>query len=177
MSSIRRSSLSSITLGLLTVIRGYLSFASLGGAAGHNASDAHFSLAFDVGHGAGRSVLSLRWRLGPARFGSYDDATVQARCHAPASEAVTAVTGYSWRSPLFFGHPARPLHFLDGSECEGRVLINAQIAAGYALTLPLRRHWYLVLVLLVTVVQKTTIDGVALYNRCSWRLRRLPLEG
>jgi hypothetical protein len=31
MSSIRRSSLSSITLGLLTVIRGYLSFASLGG--------------------------------------------------------------------------------------------------------------------------------------------------
>ena len=31
----------------------------------------------------------------------------------------------------------------------GRVLINAEIAAGYALTLRLRHHWYLVLVLLV----------------------------
>jgi hypothetical protein len=29
----------------------------------------------------------------------------------------------------------------------GRVLINAQIAAGYAVTLRLRHHWYLVLVL------------------------------
>jgi hypothetical protein len=55
----------------------------------------HFSLAFDVGNGAGRPLLLLRWRLGPARFGSYDDTTVQAGCHAPASEAVTAVTGYS----------------------------------------------------------------------------------
>jgi len=41
-----------------------------------------------------------------------------------------------------------------------RVLINAQIAAGYALTLRLRQLWY-----------KIAIDGVALYNRCSWRQR------
>src|SRR5438128_5468428 len=49
---------------------------------------------------------SWRWRLGPARFGSYDDAsiaTAQAACHAPASEAVTAVTDYFSSSPLFFG--------------------------------------------------------------------------
>jgi hypothetical protein len=47
----------------------------------------------------------------------------------------------------------------------GRVLINAQIAPGYALALRLRHHWYLVLVLLVTVVQKTAIDGVALSTK------------
>ena len=49
---------------------------------------------------------SWRWRLGPARFDSYDDAsiaTAQAACHAPASEAVTDVTDYFSSSPLFFG--------------------------------------------------------------------------
>src|SRR2546430_2509837 len=48
---------------------------------------------------------SWRWRLGPARFGSYDDAsiaTAQAACHAPASEAVTAVTGYSPSTHRFY---------------------------------------------------------------------------
>src|SRR5260370_18249701 len=54
MSSIRRSSLISITLGLLTVI----------GAV-------HLRLAFARRYGAGRPVLSLGWRLGPAPFGSY----------------------------------------------------------------------------------------------------------
>src|SRR6266478_10233017 len=51
--------------------------------------------------------LSWRWRLGPARFGSYDDAsiaTAQAACHAPASEAVTDVTDCFSSNPLFFGH-------------------------------------------------------------------------
>jgi hypothetical protein len=43
MSSIRRSSLISITLGLSTVIGGYLSFASLEETAGH-ASNPHLSL-------------------------------------------------------------------------------------------------------------------------------------
>jgi hypothetical protein len=36
----------------------------------------------------------------------------------------------------------------------GRVLINAQIAAGYALTLRLRHHWYWYFC--TTVVQKMT---------------------
>jgi hypothetical protein len=38
----------------------------------------------------------------------------------------------------------------------GRVLINAQIAAGYALTLRLRHLWYLVLVLLAHACPKNS---------------------
>ncbi len=63
---------------------------------------------------ADRSILT--WR-GQAPFGgwnlpasaatgtAFDDpaATAQAACHAPASEAVTAVTDYFSSSPLFFG--------------------------------------------------------------------------
>jgi hypothetical protein len=71
MSSIRRSSLISITLGLLTVIGGYFSFASLEEAAGQ-CFECLLSLAFAHSrYGAGRPVLSWRWRLGPARFGRY----------------------------------------------------------------------------------------------------------
>src|SRR5215472_5844715 len=54
-------------------------------------------------------MLSWRWRLGPARFGSYfggaSVSTVRAACPLSASAAVTAVTGYSSNSPLFFGRP------------------------------------------------------------------------
>ena len=103
MSSIRRSSLTSITLGLPTVIGGYLSFASLEEAAGQCLECPLEPCIRARRYGAGRPVLLLRWRLGPARFGSYDDATVQAGCHAPASDAVTAVTDYSLSNPLFFG--------------------------------------------------------------------------
>jgi len=106
MSSIRRSSLTSITLGLPTVIGGYLSFASLEEAAGQCLECPLEPCIRARRYGAGRPVLLLRWRLGPARFGSYDDATVQAGCHGPASEAVTAVTDYSLSNPLFFGRRA-----------------------------------------------------------------------
>src|SRR5262249_34411729 len=70
-SSIRRSSLISITLGLLTVIGGYLSFASLEEAAGQCLECPLEPCIRARRYGAGRPVLSLRWRLGPARFGSY----------------------------------------------------------------------------------------------------------
>src|SRR5215831_20872531 len=62
--------------------------------------------------GAGRPVLSWRWRPGPARFGSYrTHGGVVALPYLPpeecatllASEAVTAVTDYSSSSSLFFG--------------------------------------------------------------------------
>src|SRR5215831_13836084 len=62
--------------------------------------------------GAGRPVLSWRWRPGPARFGSYrTHGGVVALPYLPpeecatllASEAVTAVTDYFSSSPLFFG--------------------------------------------------------------------------
>src|SRR5260221_11678970 len=56
---------------------------------------------------------SWRWSLGPARFGSYDDAsiaTAQAACHAPASDAVTEVTDYFSSNPLFFGHRVIDVH-------------------------------------------------------------------
>src|SRR6516165_8431520 len=53
--------------------------------------------------------VSWRWRLGPARFGSYfggaSVSTARAACPLSASAAVTAVTGYSSNSPLFFGRP------------------------------------------------------------------------
>ena len=68
-----------------------------------------------VGTARAGPYQSWRWRLGPARFGSYDDAsiaTAQAACHAPASEAVTAVTGYSSSTHHFLDAPA-PMHFLD----------------------------------------------------------------
>src|SRR5262249_14991073 len=71
MSSIRRSSLISITLGLLAVISGYLSFASLEEAAGQCFERPLEPCSGARRYGAGRPVLSLRWRLGPARFGSY----------------------------------------------------------------------------------------------------------
>src|SRR5215510_2367321 len=71
MSSIRRSSLISITLGLLTVIGGYLSFASLEEAAGQCLEYPLEPCIRARRYGAGRPVLLLRWRLGPARFGSY----------------------------------------------------------------------------------------------------------
>src|SRR5262249_56826313 len=71
MSSIRRSSLISITLGLLAVISGYLSFASLEEAAGQCFERPLEPCIGARRYGAGRPVLSLRWRLGPARFGSY----------------------------------------------------------------------------------------------------------
>jgi hypothetical protein len=106
MSSIRRSSLISITSGLLTVIGGYLSFASLEEAAGQCLECPLEPCIRARRYGAGRPVLSLRWRLGPASFGSYDDAsiaTAQAGCRAPAPVAVTAVTGYSSNTPSFFG--------------------------------------------------------------------------
>ena len=70
MSSIRRSSLISITLGLLTVIGGYLSFASLEEAAGQCLECPLEPCIRARRYGAGRPVLSLRWRLGPARFGN-----------------------------------------------------------------------------------------------------------
>src|SRR5262252_30567 len=48
-------------------------------------------------------------RTGPAHFGSYkrpsDVSAARATCRASASAAVTAVTGYSSSSPLFFGQP------------------------------------------------------------------------
>jgi hypothetical protein len=58
-------------------------------------------------HGAGRPLR----RSGPAHFGSYRKwryvpvSTAQAACHAPASVAVTAVTGYS----------SSTHHFLDAA--------------------------------------------------------------
>src|SRR5215831_9161619 len=63
-SSIRRSSLISITLGLLTVIGGYLSFASLEEAAGQ-CLECPLELCIRARrYGAGRPVLSLRrWGL------------------------------------------------------------------------------------------------------------------
>jgi hypothetical protein len=112
MSSIRRSSLISITLGLLTVIGGYLSFASLEEAAGQCLECPLEPCIRARRYGAGRPVLSLRWRLGPARFGSYRTpwgawgasvSTVQVTYALPASEALTSVKDSS-SSPLFFGH-------------------------------------------------------------------------
>jgi hypothetical protein len=41
----------------------------------------------------------------------------------------------------------------------------------------LHHRWYLALVLLVTVVQKTAIDGVALYNRLLVAVRWFVTEG
>jgi len=61
---------------------------------------------------AGRPVSSWRWRLGPARFGSYRKPMgvlgvlpylPPVATTLPASEAVTAVTDYFSSSPLFFG--------------------------------------------------------------------------
>src|SRR5262245_34141469 len=80
------------------------------------------------GHsGAGRPILSWRWRLGPARFGSYRKrhrfasvSTARAAFHASASEAVTAVTGYSSSTRLFFGRPARPCIFWTTSDVRWR---------------------------------------------------------
>src|SRR5262249_52349787 len=71
MSSIRRSSLISITFGLLTVIGGYLSFASLEETAGQCLECPLEPCIRARRYGAGRPVLSWRWRLGPARFGRY----------------------------------------------------------------------------------------------------------
>src|SRR5262245_16692325 len=67
----RRSSLISITLGLLTVIGGYLSFASLEQAAGQCLECPLEPCIRARWYGAGRLLLLCRWRLGPARFGSY----------------------------------------------------------------------------------------------------------
>src|SRR6516225_6580717 len=53
-------------------------------------------------YGAGRPLR----RRGPAHFGSHRTSfhsSAQAALYAPASAAVTAVTGYSLNSPLFFG--------------------------------------------------------------------------
>jgi hypothetical protein len=66
--------------------------------------------------GAGRPALWWRWRQGlpasaatenPWGCGGASVSTAQAGCHAPASEAVTAVTGYSFEYPSFFGQPAK----------------------------------------------------------------------
>ena len=48
--------------------------------------------------------------------GGVSVSTARATCRALASAAVTAVTGYSSSSPLFFGRPARPSIFWTTSE-------------------------------------------------------------
>jgi hypothetical protein len=71
MSSIRRSSLISITLGLLTVIGGYLSFASLEEAAGQCLECPLEPCIRARRYGAGRPALWWRWRQGlPASAGT-----------------------------------------------------------------------------------------------------------
>src|SRR5262249_18432238 len=99
MSSITRSSLISITLGLLTVIGAIFRLLRLS----RRQDIAH------VGMARPGPYVSWRWRLGPARFGSYfggaSVSTARAACPLSASAAVTAVTGYSSNSPLFFGRP------------------------------------------------------------------------
>ena len=95
MSSIRRSSLISITLGLLTVIGGYLSFAFLEEAAGQFLECQLEPCIRARRYGAGRPRILLWSRARPLRQ-LQDDAsiaTAQPVCHGPASEAVTAVTG------------------------------------------------------------------------------------
>src|SRR5262249_3408483 len=103
MSSIRRSSLISITLGLLTVIGGYLSFASLEEPAGQCLECPLEPCIRARRYGAGRPVLSLRcWGL-PASAATEPYGGVGVLPYLPpgwcatlpASEAVTAVTDYS----------------------------------------------------------------------------------
>src|SRR5262249_33877 len=110
MSSIRRSSLISITLGLLTVT---LAFVSLPlSRRQDNASNAHLSLAFShVRMARAGPYYRVGGGLGPARFGSYKTpggwgasvSTVRVTYALPASEALTSVRDYSSSSPLFFG--------------------------------------------------------------------------
>jgi len=71
MSSIRRSSLISITLGLLTVIGAIFRSLSLEEAAGQCLECPLKPCIRARRYGADRPVSSWRWRLGPARFGSY----------------------------------------------------------------------------------------------------------
>src|SRR5262249_12082283 len=96
MSSIRRSSLISITLGLLAVI----------GAIFRSLMRRQDSASLET-----RRVGWVRAGLvvgGPARFGSYRNwpidesvVTVRAACRASASVAVTAVTSYAPSTPSF----------------------------------------------------------------------------
>src|SRR5215831_2500374 len=67
--------------------------------------DLHATLAVSfIGRGQARIM-----EVGPARLGSYfggaSVSTARAACPLSASAAVTAVTGYSSNSPLFFGRP------------------------------------------------------------------------
>jgi|SRR6516162_1890932 hypothetical protein len=113
MSSIRRSSLISITLGLLTFIGGYVSFASLEEAAGQCLECLPLSVSqrlkriFGKGwRGQARIIGEVEAKDLPASAatsGGASVSTARAGCPLSASEAVTAVTGYSSSTPLFFG--------------------------------------------------------------------------
>ena len=111
-SSIRRSSLLSITLGLLLTVIGASFVRFLEKAAGQ--STAHLSFAFaHVRMARAGPYYCVGGGLGPARFGSYRTpwgrggasvSTVRVTYALPASEALTSVKDYSSSSPLFFGH-------------------------------------------------------------------------
>ena len=107
MSSIRRSSLNSITLGLLTVIGA--NFRSLSLKRRHSRQRfAEIETNFRERAGAVRPVV-MRWRLGLARFGSYFYRTSS----MPASglERCDGRHRLPFEYPIIFWMPCAPILF------------------------------------------------------------------
>src|SRR5262245_9435778 len=107
------------------------------------------------GHnGAGRPVLSWRWRLGPARFGSYFGGwfSIYRTSSMPASGfgCCDRCHGLLFEYPIFFGRPARPSIFWTTAEALQRSATSAS--------------------------KKQRLTWLC-RNPRSWRLRRLVLEG